>query len=301
MTTSTLSAGSHDITASYSGDSSYGATDSTVLTQVVNSAQPPTTVATLAPPANSAGWNHTPVTVTLTATPSSGGAPVAATYYGIDKPACAPTALATCSTYSAPFSVATSGIHTLTFFSVDTLGTFESAHSRTIKIDLATPSLTVTASAGKPEPHRPVFTVQGTAFFLTEHGAPVGTTSATCFDTRGLHLKLVGSDGGSGVAAVTYSATGAQHIASKTVAGGSATLSITSHGLTTLTASAKDASGNSSSAQRWAVAADSTDGRFSCAMPLGSLSLPRHGRIFVLGLVAVSPGFHLPIAITFRY
>jgi hypothetical protein len=388
LSTSALTAGTHPITASYSGNSIYAAADSSGLAQVVNAPQPPVTTAALTPPANGNGWNDTPVSVTLTAVPASGGAPVAGTFYAIDNATCAPGSLGSCSTYTVPFTIATDGAHTVTFFSVDTLSDFESvksvavkidqvapattatpgsapngagwystpvtvsfaatdalsgvdhteasldagpwtivsgsttvstdgvhtllyrsvdragntesSHSLTLKIDLDKPTLTVTPAAGTPVPHLPLFALNGSAVFYTEHGKKVGTTAATCFDTKGLQLKLSATDAAS-AASLTYSATGANKIPSTTGAGGSATVSLTSRGLTTLTVVATDAGGNTSPTQRWAELIAGGVLPLACAMPIGTLSLPSHGFVLVTGKIDFGHGWLVPAVAIFSY
>ena len=71
LTTSALAIGSHSITASYSGDSNYGASVSSVLTQVVANASTTTTLSAAPNPAN-VGQN---VTFTASVTPATSGSP----------------------------------------------------------------------------------------------------------------------------------------------------------------------------------------------------------------------------------
>jgi hypothetical protein len=70
-TTSALAIGSHSITVSYSGDSTYAASNSTILSQVVAIASTTTALAAAPNPAN-VGQS---VTFTATVTPSSSGTP----------------------------------------------------------------------------------------------------------------------------------------------------------------------------------------------------------------------------------
>ncbi len=98
----------------------------------------PTTTSSLAGTPGNAGWYRSSVTVTLTAT--AGTLPIASTNYTLDGGAQ--------QTYSAPFTVAPDGTHTVTFWSVDTAGNTETAHSLTIKIDATAPTLVF----GSPSP-----------------------------------------------------------------------------------------------------------------------------------------------------
>lgn len=101
---------------------------------------PPTTSATLSPSPNTFGWSSSgPVTVTLSAADNAGGSGVKKTYYAVNNSACTPTSLATCSTYSVPFTVSTSG-STITFFSIDNANNAEALNTRTVKIAACTTS-----------------------------------------------------------------------------------------------------------------------------------------------------------------
>lgn len=98
------------------------------------SGTPPVTTASLSGPTeNDSGWYTGSVTVTLTAT-ATGGASVANTYYTIDG--------GSQETYSGPFTISGDGTHTFTFWSVDTSGDTESAHSQTVEIDSTEPVTT---------------------------------------------------------------------------------------------------------------------------------------------------------------
>ncbi len=71
-------------------------------------------------------------------------------------------------------------------------------------------------------------------------------------------LSATDNPGGSGVQEITFSASGAQTIASTTVSGASATIDITTEGQTTITFFAKDHAGNIESAKRLIVKLDKT-------------------------------------------
>ena len=102
--------------------------------------QTPTTTATLAP-ANTNDWFTAAPTITLTASAGSGS--VAKTYYALDNPACDRTTILTaCTEYTAPFSVSSDGLHTLTYFTVDALGVDEAVRAK----DFALTTTTTTVS-----------------------------------------------------------------------------------------------------------------------------------------------------------
>jgi hypothetical protein len=73
---------------------------------------------------------------------------------------------------------------------------------------------------------------------------PSGTAGLDGWYTSPLTVDLMATDADSGVASISYQATGAQTIASTTVPGGTASPVITANGITTLTFSATDTAGN---------------------------------------------------------
>ena len=82
-----------------------------------------------------ADLHKTAVTVTLTASDNAGGSGVAATYYTIDGGGQ--------ETYTLPFQVSSQGSHSIAYWSVDNAGNTETAKSCTVKIDTATPTISV--------------------------------------------------------------------------------------------------------------------------------------------------------------
>jgi len=95
----------------------------------------PSTSAALSGTAGSNGWfTSSSVSVTLTATDPDGPSDIAATYYTLDGGAQ--------QTYTAPFTVSGDGPHSITFWSVDTVGHTETTKSQSINIDTVAPSTT---------------------------------------------------------------------------------------------------------------------------------------------------------------
>ncbi|HJW76162.1 MAG TPA: FG-GAP-like repeat-containing protein [Thermoleophilia bacterium] len=105
----------------------------------------PTTVARVSPTPNSAGWDNSDVTVTLSVSDDPGGSGVAATYYAVDGGAR--------QTYSGPVALSQTGAHMVTYWSQDNAGNVEASNSLTIRIDKAAPvgSVGVTPAETSPE------------------------------------------------------------------------------------------------------------------------------------------------------
>ena len=80
-------------------------------------------------------------------------------------------------------------------------------------------------------------------------------------------VVLTASDGGSGIASLTYSASGATTVASTTVAVATASLSITAQGSTTVTARAVDRAGNSSVLSTFTYIIDTIAPTITCPAP----------------------------------
>jgi hypothetical protein len=132
-------------------------------------------------------------------------------------------------------------------------------------------------------------TLQASADVFDTNNQKLGTLSITCFDTRGLTVGLNATDASSGVASLTYSATGAQTIPQTTVTGATANPSITASGQTTLTYSSADKAGNVETAksEKVIVATDDDDGgrSFACGSPTTTFQLPPHGTLVASGTV----------------
>jgi hypothetical protein len=170
--------------------------------------------------------------------------------------------------------------------------------THTVKIDGTPPMVMVSALPGTLPSGLPLVTVQGTAVVKDTRGATVGSTGFTCFDTRGLKLSLNGLDiGGSGVAGLTYAATGAQAIPSTTVNGATAQVALTASGVSTITYSGADSAGNLSTSSRQTVIVGLG---FACAAPTPTFTVPAHGILTVTG-TAVANGRSYPFnqSITF--
>jgi len=182
----------------------------------------PQTAAMLDPAANAAGWNTTPVTVSLTATDPSPGSGVDKTYYRLDHDD-------PFSVYSAAAkpTVSAEGTTLVEFYSTDLAGNSEFAETKSapVRIDKTAP----TTTAG---------------------GIPAGWSKANVTVTLSPSDALSGMIGGS--ARTEYSTNGG---ASWTT-GTSATIS--TQGTTTLLYRSTDAAGNIETAKSVSVRLDAT-------------------------------------------
>jgi lysophospholipase L1-like esterase len=91
-------------------------------------------------------WTTHDVTVTLSATNAIKESGVGATFYGVDNATCASADPAGCLTYGGPFMIATSGKHTVTFFSKNAHGYPEEVQSVQVWVDNEPPAMTCTAT-----------------------------------------------------------------------------------------------------------------------------------------------------------
>lgn len=99
---------------------------------------PPTTAVHSYPASNSAGWNSTPVSVTLEATDGPDGSGVTDTRYALDGIA---------HSYTTTVTVSSEGTSVLDFASEDASGNVEATKSATFQIDRTLPELSLDATA----------------------------------------------------------------------------------------------------------------------------------------------------------
>jgi hypothetical protein len=176
-----------------------------------------------------------------------------------------------------------------------------------LSADTTAPTSTATPAPGPVPAGRPPITVTGTATFKTTAGATVGSVGPVrCWNGRGVRVALNATDntGGAGVDTLTYAASGAQQIASTTVAASAlpATVTITAPGVTRLTYSAKDKAANQEQTRsKTVLVGPSNWPPFGCSLPTpGSFAIPVHGSVTVTG-TAIIGGRTFPFTTTIRY
>ena len=110
----------------------------TVDAKLADTTAPSTTLRS-DPASNAAGWNKSSVDVSLDATDEPVGSGVEGTRYTVDENAA--------TSYANGFSVASEGVHTIKYSSVDVSGNREDTRTATIRIDLTSPVTTSDATA----------------------------------------------------------------------------------------------------------------------------------------------------------
>ena len=172
---------------------SAGDADAFVVKFGVGDMAPPTTVASIAPAPNGAGWNNTSVAVTLTATDDGGTGVASLAYSATGAQTIASTRI---EGSTAGITIASEGITTLSFAARDAAGNDETAGAITVRVD-KTPPLLMTytpliitdatspggaiveyglpnfADALDPTPVATCSPASGTLF-------PIGTTTVAC-------------------------------------------------------------------------------------------------------------------------
>jgi len=119
-------------------------------------------------------------------------------------------------------------------------------------------------------------------------GTPAANANGWNNTNVAVTLASTDNPGGSGVKQITYSASGAQTIASTTVAGSSTTVSFTTEGVTTLTYFAKDNAGNSEAPKTLKVQIDKTP-PIIAGMPVAGCSLrPPNGKLVQIANVTAA-------------
>ena len=150
----------------------------------------PTTTATLSGTTSGNNWFTAAPTVTLTAS-AAGGPGVKTTYYALDNPACSATNLAVCTEYKGPFTASSDGLHTLTYFSVDTQGLDEGV--QTTRFVLTPTSVAVSGAIIVSGTNPAVATADGT---ISVRGTGEGTIGTAVYATNPAGPAVFSSSGG---------------------------------------------------------------------------------------------------------
>jgi hypothetical protein len=91
-------------------------------------------------------WTTHDVTVSLSARNPIGQAGVGDTYYAVDNPPCSDQDPGDCSYYTSPFTISTSGRHTIYFFSSNADGALEKVQTKQVLVDNQPPVMTCAAT-----------------------------------------------------------------------------------------------------------------------------------------------------------
>ena len=110
----------------------------------------PATGATVSPIANGAGWNRSPVSVTLTAADNDGGSGVKEIRYTASGAQTIPET--TVAGQQTSVEISAEGVTTLTFFAIDNAGNTEQAQILTIRLDQTAPTLSCTVTPNQLSP-----------------------------------------------------------------------------------------------------------------------------------------------------
>ena len=182
----------------------------------------PTTTASTGTGSALTDWYTSAPTITLTAS-ETGRLGVIKTYYAIDTPTCNyATRDTACHAYSAPFSVGTNGLHTLTYFSVDTLsvstaffstelGLDEAVQTRSFAVTLTSAGVSAANIGSGTNPTATAGGAAGTAGTISVSATGSGVVGAAVYTANPAGAPVFNSSGayvdvtvaGSGLSSVT--------------------------------------------------------------------------------------------------
>lgn len=160
------------------GFTSAGEQHAFLLTPVPQDTSSPTTTASLSGSQANPNVYVGPVQVTLSATDPDGASDVTATYYQVDGGAV--------QTYNNPFTVSSTGSHTVNFYSVDKAGNTETTESVTFSVippDTSPPTTTASLSGSLISGNLYYGSVQITLSATDQDGA--ADVAATCYQVDG--------------------------------------------------------------------------------------------------------------------
>lgn len=180
----------------------------------------PATTASVAPPANPAGWNNAPLNVTLSATDNAQGSGVESIAYTVANGGASGANTTPSATTS--FVVSGEGVSTVTYRATDKAGNVEAPKTLTLRIDRIAPASSASAT---PAP------------------------DASGRNTTPVTVSIAAVDSGSGVQSITVLRTTGTSTTGETFPGASATFIVSAQGTTTVAYQATDAAGNTEAAR----------------------------------------------------
>ena len=172
-----------------------------------------------------------------------------------------------------------------------------------VAADSTPPVSTLDAQHGTVDRHQSLLTMRATAVVKNRANVTLGTVGpVTCWNSQGVTATMTATDSGSGVASLTYSATGAQPVASTTVTDLPATVEITKAGRTRIGYHATDKAGNVEKGNSETVIDGNLLGEpIACALPTPTrFALPAHGTMTLTGTVTVG-GWTYPFRTSIRF
>lgn len=226
---STLTVGTHNIIATYVGDSNFKASNSTTLTQIVNTDSTTTTVTSSLNPANFG--NAVTFTATIAPVSPGGGTPTGTVQFMDGTTVLQTVTLVNGVASTTPNSALTIGTHTITaVYSGDGNFTTSTSTALTETVEGAQTTTTLTSSANPSVTGQAITLTAGVAFsgLGTASGTPTGTIKfmegSTVLGTVTLNP--------SAVATLTINPTGGSHAYTAVYSGDSAFATSTSATLT---------------------------------------------------------------------
>jgi len=160
------------VTASQAGDANHNAATDVIHTFQLLENVKPTSTADAQPAANAAGWNRTPVTVTITSTDNAGGDSVKEIHYSVNGGSETVVAGDT-----ATVSLSTDGTFAISYHAVDNAGNIESSNSTTVKLDQIAPTLN--ADADRDPDSNGWYTAPIDVTFAADDGSGSGVDNTT--------------------------------------------------------------------------------------------------------------------------
>lgn len=164
----------------------------------------PTTTATLSGTTSGNNWYTSALTVTLTTQAGTFG--LGKTYFALNDPGCSAAnvhTLARCTEYKAPLTIS-GGVHTLTYFSVDTVGLDEAVQTKSFAVTVTTAAVSGASIGSGTNP-----TASGGGISVSSTGSGVVGTAvygsnpagALTFNSSGAYVDVIAA--GSGLTSLT--------------------------------------------------------------------------------------------------